>query len=176
MTMKNRIRFFILCLSLYIGNAIADEININITGQIYDAPCKINNDVSFDIDFGKVSIQDIDGKKYKQTKTVEIECTNYSGIPYITLVSSAGILGENILNTTGVNTSSLGIALYQGDAVDLNYPLKINRDKEEIKKGLSQKNVHKSNFTFTAVPYKHGAGALTAGKFSATATMNIFYI
>ncbi|MBB7356184.1 fimbrial protein [Escherichia coli] len=174
--MKNKILFLIVCLPLFLENAMADEININITGQIYDAPCKINNDVIFDIDFGKISIQDIDGHKFKQTKTVEIECVNSSGIPYVNLVSSTGVLGENILNTTGVNASSLGIALYQGDAVDSNYPLKINVGKDEIKKGLSQKNFQKSNFTFTAVPYKHGNSVLTAGKFSATVTMNIFYI
>ncbi|EFH4853762.1 TPA: fimbrial protein [Escherichia coli] len=173
--MKNTILFSLVCIPLFLRNVMADEININITGQIYDAPCKINNDVMFDIDFGKVAIQDIDGKKFKQTKTVEIECVNNSGIPYITLVSSTGTLGENILNTAGVNTSSLGIALYQGDAVDPNYPLKINFGKDEIKKGLSQKNVQKSYFTFTAVPYKYGA-VLTAGKFNATVTMNIFYI
>ncbi|EOT8120619.1 fimbrial protein [Escherichia coli] len=174
--MKNIVLFYLLSIPLFLGNTIADEININITGQIYDAPCKINNDVIFDIDFGKVSIQDIDGQKFKQTKTVEIECMNSSGIPYVNLVSSTGVLGENILNTTGVNASSLGIALYQGDAVDSNYPLKINVDKDEIKKGLSQKNFQKSNFTFTAVPYKDGNAVLTAGKFSATVTMNIFYM
>ncbi|MGT3269602.1 fimbrial protein, partial [Yersinia enterocolitica] len=49
----------ITCFSLSLGNAKADEVQINITGEIYNAPCKINNDVDFDIDFGKVSIQEI---------------------------------------------------------------------------------------------------------------------
>ncbi|MGT3165359.1 fimbrial protein [Yersinia enterocolitica] len=166
----------ITCFSLSLGNAKADEVQINITGEIYNAPCKINNDVDFDIDFGKVSIQEIDGKKFKQTKTVEVVCANYSGKPYISFISNTGVLGENILKTTGVNSASLGIALYQGDSVDNSYPLKVNIDKDEIKKGLSQVNVERSYFTFTAVPYKYGTAVLTAGTFSATATMSILYI
>ncbi|WP_308461051.1 fimbrial protein [Yersinia enterocolitica] len=54
--------------------------------------------------------------------------------------------------------------------------MKVNIDKDEIKKGLSQVNVERSYFTFTAVPYKYGTAALTAGTFSATATMSIIYI
>lgn len=170
------ISVLIICLSSFFREAIADDIQITITGEIYDAPCKINNDVNFEIDFGRISIQEIDGKKFKQTKTVEIECANNSGKPYISLTSSTGVLGDNILNTTGVNTSSLGIALYQGDSVDSGYPLNVNLGVDEIKKGLSQLSVQQGYFTFTAVPYKHGSTALTAGTFSATATMNIFYI
>ncbi|WP_032695577.1 fimbrial protein [Raoultella planticola] len=166
----------IACLSLSLGNAKADEVQIKITGEIYSAPCKINNDVNFDIEFGKVSIQEIDGKAFKQTKTVEVVCADYSGKPYISFTSNTGIVGENILKTTGVNSASLGIALYQGDSVDNSYPLKVNQDKDEIKKGLSQVNVDRRYFTFTAVPYKYGTEALTAGIFSATATMSIFYI
>lgn len=173
---KNVIQVLSAFFLLILGNAIAEEIQIKITGEIYNAPCKINNDTDFNIDFGKISIQEIDGKKFSQTKTVEVLCVNNSGVPYITFTSSSGVQGDNILKTTGVNASSLGIALYQGDSVDNRFPLKINVNKDEIKKGLSQINTERSYFTFTAVPYKYGNEALTAGTFSATATMNIYYI
>lgn len=155
---------------------MAEDIQINITGEIYNEPCKINNDAGFEIDFGKVSIQEVDGEKFSQTKTVEVLCVNNSGVPYISFISSSGVQGDNILKTTGENSSSLGIALYQGDSVDHGFPLRINVDKDEIKKGLSQINAERSYFTFTAVPYKYGNEPLTAGIFSASATMNIFYV
>ncbi|HBA9677362.1 TPA: fimbrial protein, partial [Escherichia coli] len=158
------------------SNISADDVQIKITGEIYDAPCKINNDMSFEIDFGNIIVNEIDGNKFKKTKTVEIDCQNNSGKPYISLKSSTGTLGENILNTMGANTSSLGIALYQGDSVDNSYPLKVNVNMDEIRKGLSHLNVQKSYFTFTAVPYKHGSSALTTGTFSATVTMSIYYV
>lgn len=176
MKVKNGIRTLITCFPLILGSALAEEVQIEITGEIYNEPCKINNDASFEINFGKVSIQEIDGEKFKQTKTVEVLCVNNSGVPYISFTSSTGVQGENILKTTGVNASSLGIALYQGDSVDSRFPLKVNVDKDKIKKGLSQINTEKSHFTFTAAPYKYGNEALTAGTFSATATMNIFYV
>lgn len=60
---------------------------------------------------------------------------NNSGVPYISFTSSSGVQGDNILKTTGVNASSLGIALYQGDSVDNSFPLKVNVGKDKIKKG-----------------------------------------
>ncbi|WP_244848957.1 fimbrial protein [Citrobacter sp. FP75] len=176
MKVKNGIRILIACFPLTLGSALAEEVQIEITGEIYNEPCKINNDASFEINFGKVSIQEVDGNKFKQTKTVEVLCVNNSGVPYISFTSNTGVQGENILKTTGVNASSLGIALYQGDSVDSRFPLKVNVDKDKIKKGLSQINTERSHFTFTAAPYKYGSEALTAGTFSATATMNIFYV
>ncbi len=174
--MKDSILILIAFFPLILGNALAEEIQIEITGEIYNEPCKINNDANFEIDFGKVSIQEMDGKKFKQTKTIEVLCVNNSGAPYITFTSSTGAQGENILKTTGINSSSLGIALYQGGTVDDDFPLKINADKDEIKKGFTQVNTERSYFTFTAVLYKYGREALTAGTFSATATMSIFYV
>lgn len=176
MKVKNGMRILIAFFSLTLGSAMAEEVRIKITGEIYNEPCKINNDAGFEIDFGKVSIQEVDGNKFKQTKTVEVLCVNNSGVPYISFTSSSGVQGDNILKTTGVNASSLGIALYQGDSVDNSFPLKVNVGKDKIKKGLSQINTERSYFTFTAAPYKYGSEVLTAGTFSATATMNIFYM
>lgn len=176
MKAKNRIWILITILQLTLGSAMAEDVRIKITGEIYNEPCKINNDAGVNIDFGKVPIQEVDGKKFSQTKTVEVFCVNNSGVPYISFTSSSGVQGDNILTTTGVNAPSLGIALYQGNSVDNSFPLKVNVDKDEIKKGLSQINTERSYFTFTAVPHKYGNVALTAGTFSATATMNIFYV
>ena len=175
-TFRKIIVFFTTLYSFIYCTVFADEVKIKITGEIYAPPCKINNDLPFDISFGNISLREIDGNNFKQTKTVSVECTNTSGNPYISIVSNTGIIGENILDTNGANKTSLGIALYQGDSIDNNYPLKINTDKDMIRKGLSPTGASVSSFTFTAVPYRNGGTTLIAGTFNATITMNIFYM
>lgn len=168
----------ILSLYFFCGNSIADDLTVNIKGEIYEPPCKINGDANFDIGFEKIPLNKINGRNFSRTKTVNLECTNYIGTPYIKLTSSQTLDSDNILKTSGVNSSSLGIALYQGDSVDIAYPLKIGNgagNGYEIKRGLTSKNNKNSQFTFTAVPYKKSGSTLLSGKFTASVTMTVQY-
>lgn len=161
----------------------AVDLNIKITGEIYIPPCKINgNDTEILVPFNKISLYEVDGVKNAITKTVTVSCDYYQGTPYVridgTLLSGAG---DNVLKTMGANASILGIALYQGDNVNTSYPLRIGMGEQnaygyKITRGLTGQNTANGQFTFTAVPYKHGSGTLNAGTFSATATMNITYL
>ncbi|HAO0324564.1 TPA: fimbrial protein [Escherichia coli] len=161
----------------------AASVDITITGEIYIPPCKINgNDAEIYISFDKMSLYDVDGQKNSRTKTVTVSCDNYQGTPYIRIDGTVLQGAEkNVLQTTGANPSTLGIALYQGKDVNMAYPLKIGAGEQgrygyKIKRGLDGLNSASGVFTFTAVPVKYGSGALTAGIFSATATMNISYL
>ncbi|HBB8677214.1 TPA: fimbrial protein [Escherichia coli] len=161
----------------------AASVDITITGEIYIPPCKINgNDAEIYIPFDKMSLYDVDGQKNFRTKTVTVSCDNYQGTPYIRIDGTVLQGAEkNVLQTTGANPSTLGIALYQGKDVNMAYPLKIGAGEQgrygyKIKRGLDGLNSASGVFTFTAVPVKYGSGALTAGTFSATATMNISYL
>lgn len=169
---------------LWTHTAVAVDIQVKITGAVFIPPCEINGkDADFSVSFGKIALQKVDGRNYAVAKTVSVNCQFYQGKPYI-LLSSGSILpgaSDNILQTSGVNSSSLGVALYQGDSVDPNYPLRIGAGVQgkygyEIKKGLSTPNAQSSQFTFTAVPYKLGNADLKAGTFSASVTMNISYL
>lgn len=171
------------CLISGIQPARAVDVNIKITGEIYIPPCKINgNDAEIQVPFGKMSLYDVDGQNNAQTKTVTVSCDYYQGTPYIridgTVLQGAG---DNVLKTTGANPSTLGIALYQGGDVNTAYPLRTGageqgKDGYKITRGLTGLNTASGTFTFTAVPMKYGSGALTAGTFSATATMSISYV
>lgn len=161
----------------------AADVNIKITGEIYIPPCKINgNDAEINIHFGKMSLYDVDGQKNAQTKTVTVSCDYYQGTPYIRI--DGAVLqgaGDNVLKTTGANPSTLGVALYQGGDVNTAYPLKTGAGEQgkygyKITRGLTGQNSTSGTFTFTAVPVKYGSGALTAGPFSAAATMSISYL
>ncbi|TQN75924.1 UNVERIFIED_ORG: minor pilin subunit PapF [Citrobacter freundii] len=166
-----------------IQSACAVDVNIKITGEIYIPPCKINgNDAEIQVSFGKMSLYDVDGQKNAQTKTVRVSCDYYQGTPYIRIdgrvLSGAG---NNVLQTTGANPSTLGIALYQGGDVNTAYPLRTGAGEQgkygyKITRGLTGQNSASGTFTFTAVPVKYGSGALTAGTFGATATMSISYL
>ncbi|WP_105517667.1 fimbrial protein [Escherichia coli] len=161
----------------------AVDINIKITGEIYIPPCIINgSDSEILVSFDKMSLYEVDGYKNAKTKTVSVSCDYYQGTPYIridgTMLSGAG---NNVLKTTGANPSTLGIALYQGSDVNSAYPMNIGAGEQgkfgyKIMRGLKGQNASTGQFTFTAVPYKHGAGTLNAGTFSAIATMSISYL
>ena len=163
--------------------ARAVDVNIKITGEIYIPPCKVNgNDAEIKVPFGKMSLYDVDGQKNAQTKTVTVNCDYYQGTPYIrvdgTVLPGAG---DNVLQTTGANPSTLGIALYQGGDVNTAYPLRTGAGEQgkygyKITRGLTGQNTASGTFTFTAVPVKYGSGALNAGPFSATAIMSISYL
>ena len=171
----------IMLLSTPVG---AVDVPIKITGTIYIPPCKIKNDTDFKVPFGNIPLQKVDGKSFAQPTTMEVSCEYFQGIPYIRLSGGTGQLSgapDNVLKTTGANPATLGIALYQGNSVDPDNPLRLGAGEQgqyryKIRKGLSAVNVPSSQFTFTAVPYKLGNSELNAGKFSASVTMSISYL
>ncbi|MEC9534032.1 fimbrial protein [Escherichia marmotae] len=163
--------------------ARAVDVNIKITGEIYIPPCKINgNDAEILVSFGDMSLYDVDGQNNKQTEELRVSCDYYQGTPYIRV--DGAVLqgaGDNVLQTTGANPSTLGIALYQGSDVNTSYPLRTGAGEQgkygyKITRGLTGQNTASRTFTFTAVPYKYGSATLAAGTFSATATMSISYL
>lgn len=185
--MKNRTKLILSVLTggimLLSTSVSALDIPIKITGEIFIPPCKMNSDADFKVPFGKIPLQKVDGRNYAKTTTVDINCEHFQGKPYIRLSGGTGQLPgapDNVLNTTGANPSMLGIALYQGNSVDSGNPLRLGggqgRYGYEIRKGLSVLNIKNSQFTFTAVPYKHGIADLKAGSFEATVTMSISYL
>lgn len=65
--------------------------------------------------------------------------------------------------------------------MDPTYPLRTGAGEQgqygyKITRRLTGRNKASGTFTFTVVPVKYGSGALTAGTFSATATMKISYL
>lgn len=165
------------------GNACALDVPVKITGTIFIPPCTINNGNKIEIDFGKISLQKVDGNNFYQSKTLSVNCAYYQGIPYVKIsgVQLPGA-GENILqtNASGVNALRLGIALYQGSGVSDSNKLMIGGGSKNygfpITRGLTDQGAANSQFTFTAVPYKHGGDDLSAGEFKATASISIIYI
>lgn len=174
----SKLSFFVIGLILINCDVMAESINVNITGNIRYSPCKVNSDKDFQIDFGTIELDKIDGSTFAKKSTLDVVCSNSKGTPYIKVTSTGVTEGNNILKTTGPNSSTLGIALYQGDSVSQNSPLKIgtgNGYGYQITKGLAQVNSQQTTFTFTAVPTKYGNTSLQAGSFSSSMTLSIEY-
>ena len=166
-----------------IQSARALELDIEITGVVFIPPCKINdNNTEIKVSFDKMSLYEVDGYKNAKTKTVTVSCDYHQGTPYIRIEGEVlSGAGDNVLKTSGVNSTALGIALYQGQDVNTAYPLRIGPGEQgqygyKIIHGLTENNTAIGQFTFTAVPQKYGVGTLNAGAFSAIATMSISYL
>lgn len=179
---KERAILILSILAMLLSASVrAVDIPIKITGTVHIPPCKIKNNTDFKVSFGKIALQKVDGRNYAKVTTVDVSCEYFQGKPYIRLSGGTGKLSgapDNVLKTIGVNSSVLGIALYQG--VGEQTPLKLGTGDGgygyEIKKGLSGYNIQNSQFTFTAVPYKKGYSDLKAGTFNASVTMSISYL
>ncbi|MGR5283457.1 fimbrial protein [Photobacterium damselae] len=165
------------------SSAFAIDVKINITGEIYIPPCRINSDSAIDISFDKVVNFKIDGINYAQQKTVNVQCDYYEGTPYIK-VSGRLLAGapNNVLYTNaGVNSGKLGIALYQGSNVIDSNSLRIGTGEQgkfgyPLNQGFSGSGSTRQ-FTFTSVPYAIGNNRdLEGSSFTASATMDIYYL
>lgn len=153
------------------------DVGIKIMGTIVVPPCEINGaNGDIQVSFGEIPLNEIDGHQHAVTKKVNLKCYYHQNTPHVKITGTVLPGAEdNVLNTTGVNESILGIALYQGDDVDRSYPLRIGGNGYEIIRGLDGIRKEDGQFTFTAVPYVQKMRELKGGVFSAIATMNISY-
>ncbi|EDM5312995.1 TPA: fimbrial protein [Salmonella enterica subsp. enterica serovar Typhimurium] len=165
-------------LLLLTGSVSAVDVTVNITGEIVIPPCTVNNGQTIEVNFGDVPVSDVTNSRYRQKKDVTVTCTYYQGTPYIKITGTQLTgAGTHVLRT---NISNFGIALYQGDGVGT--PLILGNGTSNgneyigypVNSGLN--GAPSGIFTFTATPFKTGSTELSAGAFSATASMSITYM
>ncbi|MFZ1874767.1 MAG: fimbrial protein, partial [Chania sp.] len=141
-------------------------------------PCNINGGNDITVDFGTISILNVDGIQGAKSTTVTVNCGYYQGTPYVHVVGTqlVGAPG-NVLRPSSDGIGNFGIALYMGSSVNSGDALLLNGSGNgyPITKGLTNINSTSSNFTFTAVPYKTSELQLSTGSFSAGASMAIVY-
>ncbi len=179
----NKSKYFILPIFLYLlsGTARAVDINIAITGAIYVPPCVVNNNIPIQFSFNQIMTYKVDGQTSAITKNIPITCTYFKGSPYVK-VSGIQLAGapDNVLKVSAdsVNSNRFGLALYQGESIDENNPLRLNGSAPRgyaITKGFSNTGQDRSQFTITAVPFKTGTADLSPGNFTASASLSIVY-
>lgn len=151
--------------------AVAVDVQIKITGEIFIPPCVVNSNNDIQIKFGNVSVSDVSNSRHRVKTVVPFTCSNFQGGAYVKVMGGGS---DNVLTT---DIRNLGIALYQGDGVSTKLLLGAgNGNGYKITTGLSGGNAVNGNFTFTAVPYKSGQADLSVGAFRASANMSITYL
>ena len=169
----------LLLVSVFLAKSAMADVTINISADIYADPCRVNNDALISVDFGDIQIRKVDGQSYARTVTVPVQCTYYTGAPYVKITGTplAGAPG-NVLSTngTGLSSTNFGVALTQGDSVS-GAPLTLGAGSGNgypVTDGVTVDGTGNGQFTFTAVPFMQGTG-LSEGAFSASANMVLVY-
>ena len=166
--LKTTVIYFLIVLTT--KSCLAQNVNINIKGEILTPSCQINGGKPIEVVFNNISVFDISNISNHKKITVPIQC-DYSITGLAAYVKITGIVLERN-NILASNINGFGIALYQGVGTEkeLNIGEGVNNQGYKISNGLSG-----SNFTFTATPFFKGNQLLTGGSFSASANMSILY-
>lgn len=123
--------------------------------------CTINNDEPIEVEFGNdLSIPNVDGVNYKQNINYNLECVDASSAVAlkVLIVGTGASFDSSVLQTTQEN---LGVKILSNDQpYGINTWLNFSSDSQPI---------------LTAVPIKSIDGSLSAGEFTAGATMTVDY-
>lgn len=170
-----RITYFLLIFFSFLSELRALEIPVNITGTIIIPPCQINNSNPVDVDFGNIRVNELDTKEHIKVVSFPINCPYHQGEAYVKMTGQSMDGKDNILAT---NIYGLGIELYQGDGTANHLILGSGSYGYgyEVINALSEKNVEKSTFTFTAKIYKVEGVEINSGEFKSSALINIVYL
>lgn len=123
-------------------------------------PCVINGERPIEVNFEEVVTTRVDGSNYMRDVPYSVECTGATSNDMVMQIqgTQAGFGNGNVLDT---NQANLGIALLNnGNAQPLNSDIKFTYPSLPV---------------LTAVPVKSPGSTLTAGAFSAGATMKVDY-
>lgn len=151
---------------------LADDVLINISGEVYIPPCTINNGQNIVVDFGDINPAAVNNKDGAIEKSVSVSCPYKGGTPWIKLTGTyLSAQNNNVLKT---NIDGFGIALYQGKgtATRLIFGDGTEKNGFRVLDGLDSAGV---TFTFTSMPFQYGSGILNGGHFEATANMSLIY-
>lgn len=151
--MKNVIFELLLVASFSVSNVCLANSDVRLHGTLYKNTCIVNNDKPVDISFGNVGINKVDGIAYSQNIPLTISCDETPGITLNLKVN--GTVSDFDLSAVQTNNKDLAIEIRNnGQLIKLSTPI------------FSTKDIH-----LTAVPVKRYGSDLTAGSFTAVATL-----
>lgn len=170
-----RITVFLLTLLSFSSDLWAVDIPVNITGTIVIPPCQINNGNPVDVDFGNIRVSELDTKEHIKVVSFPIYCPYHQGEAYVKMAGQSMTGKDNVLVT---NIDGLGIELYQGERAGNQLILGSGSSGYgyEVINALSEKNVERTTFTFTAKIYKSKESVINPGDFRASALIDIAYL
>ena len=158
MRFKQRFAIFAVCTLGFGGNAMA---NLTFSGTLVEPPpCTINSGATIAVDFGDISVKNVDGVKHRKGLNYTITCTA-STLPW----------GLNLM-VTGTATS------FDSSAVQSSVPnlgIKVLRNNLAFVLNTKHSISLSSPPVLEVVPVKMPGSTLLEGDFTATAVLLAFY-
>ncbi|CAI1543189.1 TPA: fimbrial protein [Serratia fonticola] len=154
-----------LCLScaLLLPGTLAQAVTtVTVRITVVAPPCVINGGGTLEVDFGNdVLTNRVDGSNYRRPIPYSVQCSgNTTNAMTLQIQGSQAGFGYNVLQT---NKADLGIALFITDA---NIPLPFD---------MAFQFTYPKLLVLSAAPIKRPGSTLTAGTFSAGATLKVDY-
>lgn len=141
------------------GPACAQE-NMKFHGTLVKAPdCHINNNNTIEVTFGNVGVNKIDGAQYSRDIDYTVTCDGDSDQHLYLSVDGTGVTWNDAAVKTSIDNLAIEIT-QNGKPFTLGS--KVSIDLNELP-------------SLRAVPIKEGGQTLTAGDFTAGATLIAFY-
>lgn len=139
--------------------AVSTSITVNVT-VVAPPPCVINDGQAIEVDFGNdVITTRVDGNNYRRPIPYTVECSdNTSNAMTLEIQGVEAGFGSNVLRT---NKPDLGIALFSGNTYE---PLELSTPIQFTYPAIP---------VLTAAPIKRTGSKLTAGAFSAAASIKV---
>jgi len=157
-----RATFVCGCLLWAVSQAVQADINVTVRGVIMaPPPCVINGGGAFDTDFGDDLLTTrVDGNNYRVDVNHSIVCT-------------APTSNDMTMELLGMGTTFEGGAYLQTGQVDLGVKLFFNGAEWPL--NTPKSFTHPNYPRLEAVPVKRAGSTLSAGVFSAIATLVVAY-
>lgn len=144
---------------LQYGYGHAEE-NMRFHGALVKAPdCHINDDKTIEVPFDNVGVNKVDGTRYSRNIDYTVTCDGESDEHLYLSINGTGVTW----NDAAVKTSADNLAI------------EIRQNGEPLTLGKSLGIDLNAQPSLTAVPVKESGHTLTAGDFTAGATLVAFY-
>lgn len=137
---------------------VSTALGLNIT--VIAGPCVVNGENPIDVDFGhELLTNKVDGNNYQKTVEYSLDCTDATKPELKMMISGAGAGFDNTV--LQASQPGLGVKLLNdGQPMSLNQWVNFTAGSPPL---------------LQAVPVKEPGGKLTAGDFTAAATMTVDY-
>lgn len=159
----------------------AGAVNLNFSGTLTIPNCVVNSNSDISIVFPTMDIQTVSDIASPEinpvTRAITLSCPYSVGTPNV-LVNGTVMTGQTApSNILATSQDALGIALYQAGAIDISKKLLLGvgtGNGYDGTNGMTGTGSERT-FTLTAVPVTSDYTVLTAGTFTASASIAIIY-
>lgn len=179
--MKRLVCIFYIFIMTFINQSVAEDIKVNISGNVIFPPCSLNGGRAINIIFDNINDAYTNEVPIFKQQIIYVECGYYTGTPYLTIEGQSlpGAPGHVLnLSHDGGGESAIGVEFYQGITASEEMKISLGSDpyKNKLTSGLNVSNSPTGNLFLRAVIFRLANKELLAGSYSGSATMTMSYL